>query len=395
VPWNLELFAGFLVSKAVSAVPMDRRNSMSQRLRTQLAFSLTLVAALWGCGDPADPAAASSSPASPAGASSAVSFAGGAPSADAIGDPIGTVNGLPIGSKEFDQMAMRQMGRDGTVTEASRRDIMDRLVDEKLLYQEAVRRGIDKDPKIQKMMVNTLLKQVVYSDVRTTDIGDEDLQSYFDEHKEDFVVPEKVQIKRILVKADQAGQDAAALKAAADRIHAEVAAHTDDFKNLAQRYSKGPYARRGGDMGFVTRTGKPGVSSEIVEAAFNLAKGEVSVPFETADGWNIVYVPNRRERVERTFEQMRGSVLRKVKSERYKSLYDGFVDGLKGGANIDVKDEAYLTRAIESPAAPPAHGSSRKPGSGPAGARGAPGGHGHGHSHGPDGGHGSGDGHGH
>ncbi|HCP46715.1 MAG TPA: hypothetical protein DIU15_11765, partial [Deltaproteobacteria bacterium] len=213
---------------------------MFQCLRSQLALSLTVAAALAGCGEASGPVASPTPTSASAGASSPSSFSGGSPSPESIGEPLGTVNGLAIGSKEFDQMALRQMGRDGSVSDEARRDIIDRLVDEKLLYQEAVRRGIDKDPKIQKMMVNTLLKQVVYSDVRTTDIGDADLQSYFDEHKEDFVVPEKVQIKRILVRPEPAGQDAAALKMAVDRIHAEVVAHTDDFKNLAQRYSKGP-----------------------------------------------------------------------------------------------------------------------------------------------------------
>ena len=263
------------------------------------------------------------------------------PSIDQIGEPLGHVGGMPFGTLEFDTMAARQVGRDGTLDPAVRGEIVDQLVDEKLLYMEARRRGIDKDPKIQKMMVNTLLKQEVYGAVRTSEIRESELREYFEVHKEDFVVAAKVQIKRILVvPAD--GEDATALRQRAQDIRQGIVANPGDFKSLAQRHSKGPYARRGGDMGFVTREGKPGVDPTVVEQAFALpADQDVSEIFETDDGLNIVYVPNRRERVERPFEAMRGSVLRKVKSDKYKDLYDGYVAGLRAGATIEV-DQARI-----------------------------------------------------
>ena len=297
------------------------------------------------------------------------------PNAEQLGEVLGTVNGQAIGSSEFDQMAVRQVGRDGSLGEQQRLDILVRLVDEKLLYQEALRRGIDRDPKLQKMMVNTLLKEAVYNSVHTGAITDDDLRRYFDEHKEDFVVAEKVQVKRILIKPDEAEDDAAA-KARAEAVRGEVLEHRDDFKNIAQRYSSGPFARRGGDMGFINRQGKPGVPEAVVSAAFELDKGQISEVFKGEQGWNIVYVPNRRERVERTFEQMRGSVQRKVKSERYRKLFDDFVGGLKEGAQIELERDLVLSRSVEV-SVPTAPAARRPPRSGL----------GHG-GHGPDDGHG-------
>ena len=263
------------------------------------------------------------------------------PSIDQIGEPLGFVDGMPFGTTEFDTMAARQVGRDGTLDPDVRAEIVDQLVDEKLLYMEARRRGIDKDPKIQKMMVNTLLKQKVYGAVRTAEIRESDLRAYFEEHKEDFVVPAKVQIKRILVKAED-GEQPADVAARAEEIRAAVLASPGDFKSLAQRHSKGPYARRGGDMGYITAEGKPGVDTKVVEVAFALpGEQDVSDVFETEDGFNVVYIPNRRERVERPFEAMRGSVLRKVKSDRYRTLYDDYVAGLRSSAKVEF-DQARI-----------------------------------------------------
>jgi len=258
-----------------------------------------------------------------------------------VGETLGTVNGMPIGASEFDALASRK-GRDLTLDAETRREIFDRLVEEKLLYQEALRQGIDRDPKIQKMMVNTLLKQDVYSSVRTSDITDDALMAYFEEHKEDFVVPEKAQVKRILI-APEGGDGAteaqwAAAEEEAKLVRASVLERKAEFRKIAQDKSAGAYARRGGDLGFVTREGKPGIPSEVIEVAFTLEKGGISDPFKTKQGWNVVYVPNKRDRVERTFEQMRGSVLRKVKSDTYKSLYDGYVGQLREKAAVDIDD---------------------------------------------------------
>ncbi len=270
------------------------------------------------------------------------------PSVEQIGEPMGHVDGMPIGTTEFDTMAARSLGRDGTLDDETRTEIVDRLVDEKLLYLEALRQGIHKDPKIQRMMVNTLLKQEVYSQVRTSEISEEELQAYFEEHKDEFVVPEKVQIKRILIKPAD-GESADQAMARAQEIRLAAAANPSDFKQLAQRHSKGPYARRGGDVGFVTPEGKPGVDPAVVEAAFALPEGEkVSAVFETNDGLNIIYVPNRRARVERTFQQMRGSVLRKVKADKYKQLYDSYVGGLRANASIDLDDERIAAHQVSS-----------------------------------------------
>lgn len=283
------------------------------------------------------------------------------PNPDVIGETLATVNGMPVGAKEFDALALRSKGRESALDAEARQEVMDRLVEEKLLYQAALAQGIDKDPKIQKMMVNTLLKQEVYASVRTSDISEDDLRAYFEEHKNEFVVPEKVQIKRIVIEpehardvpATDASEEAwAAAKATAEEVRGKVMERKSDFRKLAQEHSAGAYARRGGDLGFVTDQGKPGIPPEVVAEGFKLDKGDVSGLFKTDQGWNIVYVPNRRERVERTFEQMRGSVLRKVKSDRYKSLYEGYVSKLKEGATISVDDAKLSAHKVEGPSRP-------------------------------------------
>ncbi len=291
------------------------------------------------------------------------------PRAKKLGRVIAKVDGHPIGVREFDLVAGRQAGPSGKLSAEERDEILQRLVEEKLLYREAVARAIDMDPKIQKMMVNTLLKDEVYSSVRTSQIGEDELQAYFEEHASEFVVPAKINVKRILIKAAD-GESPEQAMARAELVRGEVVAAPADFKALAEKHSQGPYARRGGDMGYVQAEGKPGVDPAVVEMAFTLGKGDVSPVFETRDGLNIVYAANIREEVKRTFDQMRGSVLRKVKSEKYRSLYEGYVEDLRRKADVWVDTPYMETHEVKQNIPPalggdsPANVGINKPGSG-------------------------------
>ena len=285
-----------------------------------------------------------------------------APSADA-GETLATVNGLKVGSEDFKAAAARKVPADGkALSLEEKKDVLKRLVDEKLLYQAALKEGLDKDPKVQKVMVNTLLREAVYAKVKNSDFTDEVLQGYFDENRDDFVVPEKVQIKRILVKVTDDRPDDAA-KAEAERLHAKLAKDSSQFKDLASNHSEGPYKRRGGDVGFVPADGKPGLDKTIVDEAFKLSVGDLSGVFKTDEGYNIVMAANKRDKVERTFQQMKGSVLRKIKNEKLKSLYEGYVDDLRTGSSIATED-AKLDGIEVEPARAPKHPGMRMPSGG-------------------------------
>lgn len=267
-----------------------------------------------------------------------------------IGVVIADVDGVPVGDIEFKQAAARKAPANGeSLSLEERKEVLERLVEEKLLYKSALAKGFDQDPKVQKVMVNTLLREEVYRQVRNTDFSDEQLQAYYEAHKEEFVVPEKVQIKRILIKVNDKRTEAEA-QAKAQAIYTELKGNTEKFKEIAARDSEDPYKRRGGDVGFVPMTGKPGLDQEVVDKAFSMNEGALSEPFRSPDGFNIIQTANKRQRVERTFQQMKGSVLRKVKNERLTQLYDEYVAKLKVGAKVSIDDAKLMALDLRSAA---------------------------------------------
>lgn len=271
---------------------------------------------------------------------SAPSAADRQPGEALIGKSFGTSNGMNMGFREFDEVAARRGAMAKNLTEEQRKDIIDGLIDEKLLYLKAVEQGVDLDPKIQRMVVNTFLKDHVYKKVRETSPTQDELTAYYDEHKEDFVVPEKRQVKRMLIKARD-GEDDAAVTARAQRVRGALSGDgLGDWNGLAAKHSDGPYKDRGGDLGYVGNTERPGVDPAVIAKTFEQAGAGLTDVFETKEGLNILYVVAVRPRVDRTFNQIKGAVARKAKAERYKAAFENYVTELRSGAQQNINWDA-------------------------------------------------------
>jgi peptidyl-prolyl cis-trans isomerase C len=245
---------------------------------------------------------------------------------------VATVNGTDIPDEAWTLAAQRGVG---PLTDEGRLDVVQTLVAEELLYQEAVRLGYDRDPKVDKVLVNTLLRQEVYSTVRNGDFDDEELLAWYEAHRSEFNVPAKRQVKTITLLVDEDLTEKAAA-ARLERLREDLNAGDVEWKDTATAWSEDVYARRGGDLGFVTVEGKVGVDPAVIAVAFELPLDTISDPVRTEEGWALVLVANERAELERSFEQVKGSVLRKAKNEALAALYDDYVAGLAKRASVRV-----------------------------------------------------------
>ncbi len=307
-------------------------------------IALILSGALVACDDSAK---GTDGPA-PSGPAPAASASGAPALEEDIGEVLAEVNGTAVGSKAFEQAASRKAAAEGdTLSLEEKTEVLDRLIDEELLYQEALRQGLDRDPKVKKVMVNSLMRQAVYGSIRNSDFTDEELQAYYDAHKDDFIVPAKVQIRRILIKSSSELPEAEA-KSKAEGLRSQLVADSSLFKELATEHSQDPYRRRGGDVGFVPKTGKPGLDQEIVDKAFEMEIDQISEVFQTQEGFNIIMVVNKRDRVERTYQQMKGSVLRKVKNEKVAEMLKQYNAQLREKATVEVNTAKLESMEIKN-----------------------------------------------
>ncbi len=106
------------------------------------------------------------------------------------------------------------------------------------------------------------------------EVTDADIEQYYRDRKEDLVTPTRYRARRILLET----QDEVA------RVIKELEAGAD-FASLAERYSHDSYtAAKGGDLGSMTY----GIVAAYDSVIDGLRQGEVSRPFETSAGIEIL-----------------------------------------------------------------------------------------------------------
>lgn len=183
----------------------------------------------------------------------------------------------------------------------------------------------------KQIIMNKLIEQQVLADVGVTE---EELLSYYESQKETLT---EVRASHILicytgalrcestVTKEEALEQATALIA---RIKAG-----ENFEALAKEYSTDPSAEfNGGDLGWFT---KGQMVAEFETAAFSLNAGEMSEePVETAFGYHIIMVTDKKE----TLEDVKEEILATLTLEKQKQVVENYILALKQAAEIIYKE---------------------------------------------------------
>lgn len=257
------------------------------------------------------------------------------------GAGLATVNGAEITSKELDERVNRSTFQSPSeVTPEKKKEFLEELISNEVLYQEAKAKGYSEHPRVKMMMVSLLQRDALGTTTDAAAISDADTKKYYDTHHDEYVIPEKVRARRIVIGF---GADKSASRKKADEVRKQAAGKPEDFGKVAMESSEGPEKQRQGELGYFPSTGRPGLDQKIVSTAFGLKNGEVSQVFETAEGWNIVKVENRAPRSERNYEQVKKSIERKLMTERRKAMLDNYIAELKNKAKVAVNDQALAS----------------------------------------------------
>lgn len=157
--------------------------------------------------------------------------------------------------------------------------------------------------------------------------SNEEVEDYYQAHKEEFGQPEQVRARHILVDTKQE----------ADNIRAKLDSGAD-FATLALQYSKDQQTKnRGGDLGYFT---KGEMMREFEEAAFALQPGETSDPVETLYGYHIIRVEDHKQAVIPPLGDVRNEVERAVKRQKARPVEE-VLQELRAGVDVDVRWERY------------------------------------------------------
>ena len=172
-------------------------------------------------------------------------------------------------------------------------------------WQEMVRR-YGGEEEWQKGLREAFIREKVMEAVcGGIQVGNEEIKAYYEGHREDFRVPERVRVRQIVVQDYKK-----ALK-----IRKLLRRKKASFEDLARRYSIAPEGKEGGDLGFFCREEMP----QEFEAVFDLKVGQISQVIQSPYGYHIFKVEEKRKATQLEFpqvkEMIRGWLLQKKKEE--------------------------------------------------------------------------------
>lgn len=177
----------------------------------------------------------------------------------------------------------------------------------------------------------------------TLEQDEEELKSFYEEHRGDYSVLERRRASHILIEAEGEGDEAeTAAREKADAILVRIR-DGEDFAVVAKEVSQDPgSAAQGGDLGFV----EAGMMDEAFESAlFKLAQGEVSEPVRSSFGFHIIKLSEIEAGSEKSFEEVRDEVLAAYRSHEAERQFYEYAERL---ADLAYENADSLEPAAEA-----------------------------------------------
>lgn len=298
-----------------------------------------------------------------------------------------TVNGKPITIAEVDEQlnqVLKVSGQHSQIFNGSqgeqlknlyRAQLLDRLINIKLMMQEAEKRGItvtdkDIDAKLKQLMKqlnikddkqldevlkqNGLTKEQMRDQLRqgliidklgdqitkNVKVTDKEVEDYYNTHKSEFATKDQIHAAHILLQTESEANKVL------QQLH-----NGADFAALAKQYNPDSTKNTGGDLSWVD---KDQLDPAFAEAAWNMQPGQISSqPVKTKFGYHIIKLIGKKPGVQKTFEEAKAEVKDKLLKQKKDEVWQKWFDGIKKKADIKI----YLT--IPKTKAPPSPGTTQ------------------------------------
>ncbi len=249
----------------------------------------------------------------------------------------------------------------------AKEEVLNKLIETKILLQEAKGRGVEAAPQeVEAMLENvkktfesedtfaqaleeqklTLsdfskrledqlrIKRLVDQEVRLKiDVGIDEMQNYYEINKTKFFHETQYKLKHVLIKDSPPEAEKKAQEALAKIKEGE------DFSIIARKYSEDPNASSGGDLGFLE---KDKLIPEIREAIDTLKVGEISGVIKTRLGYQIIKIEAVKDAEEKSFDEVKEEIKQELFQEKFAKAYQEWLAVIKKNSYIYIKSSKQV-----------------------------------------------------
>ncbi len=242
--------------------------------------------------------------------------------------------------------------------EEIKKDALARLIDEKMILQEAKRQKIKVDERLvserideinsqfpnpqdfeqalvsegltisdakRKIKDQLLIDQTIEENVRfEIFVHPKEVTDYYKEHVLEFAIPESAKADSIFIAGDVSSRQAQDKVFQASRLLRSG----EEFSKVAEKFSDGP------SLGLVRR-GQ--LKKEVEEAIFKLKAGQVSDPVKTEKGFFIFKLTELIPPQERPLSLVQNEVYQEVYKNKYEARFKQWLESIKKDVYVLVK----------------------------------------------------------
>ncbi len=241
----------------------------------------------------------------------------------APGKSVATVNGVAIPESRYEFVLKQNIMQHGSQDSPDlRKNVKETLVNQEIISQAAVKKGIDKTADYRTMMdlsrEQNLVNIYLHDYVSSHPVTDAEMKQEFDKIKA-HMGSKEYKVRHILVKTE----------AEAKKIIAELKKGAN-FSKLAAEKSEDPGSKsNGGELDWAPASN---FVEPFADAVRLLKKGETTpAPVQTPFGWHVIQLQDEKPLKLPTFDQVKPQLQQRVQQEQIQKL----ISDLRAAAKVE------------------------------------------------------------
>ena len=203
--------------------------------------------------------------------------------------------------------------------------------------QKAVeQQGISYEDFKANIRNSIITQQVVRNEVGSKmQMSEAEMRAYYNDHKADFTHEESVHLNEILIPTSEDANPEQLAKADAEAkdLEAKLKAGAS-FTDLAKKYSKGPTAAQGGDLGDFKRGG---LAKVLEDQTFDLPVGGHTAAIRTRQGYIILQVTEHIPGGTQPMQKVEQQIEQAIYMEKIGPAVRAYLTRLRDEAYIDIR----------------------------------------------------------
>jgi len=208
----------------------------------------------------------------------------------------------------------------------TKEDLLEQIILQTLLIQKADQINLREDPQVafqiknvtEQVLIQSLIEKEI---VEKTVLNDNEIESYYEENKENYWKDEEVHAFNIMTETMSEAEEAF------QKLEEGM-----DFSTLAQEVSIASSAAQGGDIGFIS---KGTLTTEIEEKIFLLNPGDISEIIPTEKGFHIFKIIEKNPAHYLELEEVEEEIRYQLLPQRQQQAFDQYLKEIEEQAIIE------------------------------------------------------------